>query len=375
MAHQQNPALIHCSTCGEDYSATYKFCPFCGGYNEPPEPTQNADAEAPVAPTATPKQSAAPKQSAPKQSAAPKQSSAPKQSATPKQSAPKQSAPQPQKYEFDGQDVFDQPESETPAGKGGKRLASGGAQRPTPPPPINWPRLITFLCSLVIIAAALVIVFTVLYPHLRQVSNPNATDAPAVTATVSPSGAGTEDGLTGMSLDTVDLTLQAEQSHSLTLTFDPVDWNGTVTWTSSDETCATVNEDGVVTNVNTSGTQRRAIITATAGTQTVTCTVYCQSGTVSTPKPVVTAQPEPSQSVETGTGDIANGSKGVIINASSGLRVRSGPGTSYDVAASLSNGDPITVVSYAGDGWYEITYAGSNGTKTGYIMGEYISAN
>ncbi|OUN24378.1 SH3 domain-containing protein [Pseudoflavonifractor sp. An85] len=351
MAHQQKSALIHCSTCGEDYSATYKFCPFCGGYNAPPEPVQDVE-EAPVEPAATPKQSA-----------------------PSKRPAPKQSAPQPQKYQFDGQDVFDQSEGDNAGGKGGKRLASGGSQRPTPPPPINWPRLITFLCSLVIIAAALVIVFTVLYPHLRQVSNPNATDAPAVTATVSPSEAGTEDGLNGMSLDTVDLTLQAEQSHSLTLTFDPVDWRGTVTWTSSDETCATVNEDGVVTNVNTSGTQRRAIITATAGTQTVTCTVYCQSGAVSTPKPVITAQPEPSQSVETGTGDIANGSKGVIVNASSGLRVRSGPGTSYDVAASLSNGDPITVVSYAGDGWYEITYAGSNGTKTGYIMGEYISAN
>lgn len=363
MAHQQKSALIHCSTCGEDYSATYKFCPFCGGYNAPPEPAQEVE-EAPVAPAATPKQSAAPQQSA-----------APKQSAPTKRPAPKQSAPQPQKYEFDGQDVFDQPEGDHAGGKGGKRLANGGSQRPTPPPPINWPRLITFLCSLVIIAATLVIVFTVFYPHLRQVSNPNASDAPAVTATVSPSDAGTEDGLDGMSLDTVDLTLQAQQSHALTLTFDPVDWKGDVTWSSSDETCATVNEDGVVTNVNTSGSQRRAIITASAGNQTVTCTVYCQSGTASTPKPVMTAKPEPSKPVESGSGDIADGSKGVITNASSGLRVRTGPGTSYDVAASLSNGDPITVVSYAGDGWYKISYAGSNGTKTGYIMGEYISAN
>ena len=23
------PALIHCKFCGEDYAATYKYCPFC----------------------------------------------------------------------------------------------------------------------------------------------------------------------------------------------------------------------------------------------------------------------------------------------------------------------------------------------------------
>lgn len=342
MAHPQKSSLIHCSSCGEDYSATYKHCPFCGGRTTSPAPSPKKGADV----VASSKDSSKP------------------------------SASQPETYEFDGQDVFDQREGDTPAGKGGKRLANGGAQGHTPPPPINWPRLITFLCSLVIIAAALVMTFKVFYPHLRQVSNPNATDAPAPTITVSPdpSAPGTADGLVGMHLDTADLTLQAQQSHALTLTFDPVDWEGTVSWSSSDETCATVNEDGVITNVNTSGTQRRAIITATAGTQTVTCTVYCQPTAASTPAPTATPEPKPTPTAKPAqSGDIPNGSKGVIANASDGLRVRTGPGTSYDVAASLKNGDSITVVSYAGDGWYEITYAGSNGTKTGYIMGDYIS--
>ena len=321
MARKQDPNMVHCASCGEDYSATYKFCPFCGGRNTPPAP----------APAAAPAQ---------------------------------------EDYEFDGQDVFDQPDS-NPAGKGGKRLAGSGGQSPTPPPPINWPRLITFLCSLVIIAAALVMVFTVVYPHLHGAANPDASATPSLSASQDPSATVGPDGLKGMTLDTVDLTLQAQQSHALVLTFDPVDWSGNVTWSSSDETCATVNEDGVVTNVNSSGSQRRAVITATTGSQTVTCTVYCQSTAPVTPAPA-TPSPAPTQAP---SGDIANGSKGVIVNAASGLRVRSGPGTSYDVLASLSNGDPITVVSYAGDDWYEITYAGSNGTKTGYIMGEYISAD
>lgn len=319
MARNQDPNMVHCTSCGEDYSATYKFCPFCGGRNNPPAPT---------------------------------------------------AAPTQKNYQFDGQDVFDQPD-DAPAGRGGKRLAGNGAQHPTPPPPINWSRLVTFLSSLVIIAVVLIMAFTVIYPRLREASQPDASAAPSQSASQQPSATVGPDGLKGMTLDTVDLTLQAQQSHALTLLFDPVDWSGTVTWSSSDETCATVNEDGVVTNVNSSGSQRRAVITATTGSQTVTCTVYCQSTAPVTAAPA-TPSPAPTRAP---SGDIANGSTGVIINASSGLRVRSGPGTSYDVLASLSNGAPITVVSYAGDGWYEIKYAGSNGTKTGYIMSEYISVN
>ena len=27
--------LIHCDSCGEEYSSTYRRCPFCGARNEP----------------------------------------------------------------------------------------------------------------------------------------------------------------------------------------------------------------------------------------------------------------------------------------------------------------------------------------------------
>lgn len=320
MAHKQDPNLVHCASCGEDYSASYKACPFCGSPNTP---------------------------------------------------SPRAAASHQGNYEFDGQDVFDQPDSQ-PTAKGGKRLQGASGQAPTPPPPINWPRLITFLCSLVIIAAALVMVFTVVYPHLRDVTNPDAN--PSASVSVSPTATLSPEGLACMTLDTTDITLQPQKTHTLTVTFDPADWEGTVTWTSSDETCATVDENGVVTNVNTSGTQRRAVITATAGGQTVTCTVYCQPSTAAvTPAP--TTEPQPTSTPTSESGTISNGSKGSIMNAAGGLRVRSGPGTSYDVLASLKNGDPITVVSDAGDNWYEIEFNGNNGTKTGYIMGDYINAN
>ena len=50
--------------------------------------------------------------------------------------------------------------------------------------------------------------------------------------------------------------------------------------------------------------------------------------------------------------------------------------TSQEILASIFNDTDITVVRYAGDGWYEITFHGPGGADTtGYIMGEYISAS
>ena len=76
------------------------------------------------------------------------------------------------------------------------------------------------------------------------------------------------------------------------------------------------------------------------------------------------------------SGSLTPGVKGTNIGADGGLRVRSGPGTTYEVQASLTNGNEVTIVSDAGGGWYEISYRASGGTTaTGYIMGEYISVN
>ena len=85
MVRKKDSNVVHCASCGEDYSATYKFCPFCGGAQTPTTQPAMADESG---------------------------------------------------YEFDGQDVFDRPDAQ-PAGKGGKRLPGAGGQAPTPPPPIN----------------------------------------------------------------------------------------------------------------------------------------------------------------------------------------------------------------------------------------------
>ena len=372
MARRSNlEGLIHCDACGEDYSATYKRCPFCG---EPPQGSRATRA--------------------------------------PRDLRANDLDDEEDGYVFDGQDAFeDDPEPvRLVRQKGGKRLATNGSSRRAvsssrtaarsesssagrrssgsgaassgrrdsgaggedrrPPEPINWPRLITYLCSLVIIAAALVIVFTVIYPQLRQdpAADNSASQAPEDSQQPSsPSTAEPETPLTALSLDAGEITLPAGGTHQFVLTLDPLDWAGTVTWTSSDESVATVDSTGLVTNVNTSQTTGQATITVTAGGLTAQCAVSCSGveAPVASDPPVTTTQPS--------SGGLTPGAA-TIINASGGVRVRSGPGTSYEILASLFNGNSITVVSDAGDGWYEITFVGSGGEETtGYIMGDYIS--
>ena len=135
-----------------------------------------------------------------------------------------------------------------------------------------------------------------------------------------------------------------------------------------------MDENGKVTNVNSTTSLRRVVITVSAGGQSVECVVYCRgtdSGE-SAPPVVVTPTPDPNAS-QAPSGSLTIGATGTIVNAASGLRVRSGPGTNHEILASMVNGNKVTILADAGNGWYQISYAGSNGTATGYIMGDYIS--
>ena len=353
MARRSNlDGLIHCQACGEDYSATYKRCPFCG---QPPQGGRMA------------------------------QPSREFRSSLPDSEE--------DEYVFDGQGAFDDtPEPVRPARpKGGKRLAPSGSPRRIPsnpaggdhaspggrrpPEPINWPRLITFLCSLVIIAATLVIVFTVIYPQLRQ--QPNPVPSQSQSASQAPSPSPQTSVLTSLSLSPQSLTLASGERRQLVLSLSPADWVGTPVWTSSDVTCATVDSVGRVTNMNTSSADRQVTITVTAGSLSAQCTITCEGAAPVTTRPPAASQPPvssrpPASSAPSG-GEVGLGSA-TVANADGGVRVRSGPGTSYDILASLFNGNPITVVSDAGGGWYEITFSGVDGGQvTGYLMGEYIS--
>lgn len=70
-----------------------------------------------------------------------------------------------------------------------------------------------------------------------------------------------------------------------------------------------------------------------------------------------------------GSSDQPSGGSTGTVNVSSSLNVRSGPGTSYSVVASLSNNAKVTVLKKESNGWYYIRTASG---KTGYVSGEYI---
>lgn len=378
--------LIHCDACGEDYSSTYRRCPFCGAKNDPrrvPQDDANGGALVPAPPSG----------------------------------GRNGGEEQDDGYVFDGQDAFEEDQADegyyAARPKGGKRLApkqGGGFDMP----PINWPRLITFLCSLVIIVAALVIVFTVIYPQLRGNEDPKTdpssavSDAPSqdpatvptpgMVQPVDPAGSGDPSqeptgtlppaqpevtGITlksnGFTLSANDITLPLGVSAQLEAVITPSDWSGPVTWTSSNPEWVTVSDTGLVTNVNNSGSFHNAYLTVTAGGLSVQCVVrvravQAEPGASQSPASDPPSTQPPVSQAPTGGGPTV-GRTGTIVGASSGLRVRSGPGTTYDILASLNNGNTVNVVEDAGGGWYKITFAGNGGTITGYIMGEYISSN
>ena len=349
MANRPSPnSLIHCAECGEDYSATYKRCPFCGAKNEPSQPDSG------------------------------RQSSSSDLEDT---------------YVFDGQDLFDDEPDEgaSPAyAKGGKRLAEKPFSNPFANADINWPRVITFICSLIIIVAAMVIVFTVVYPQLRGNKDPVASNTgsppPAASDPVSGSSESPDPGVSDPVPGTTDpgvepttdvppvdtnrlkgfttniygrdeegFTLEEGGSWAMKLTFDPADWSGEVTYSISDTRYATVSASGNVVNVNPDRALHRVILTITAGGITLEMPVYCHGATAA-----------PSGSDRTGT----------VVDAENGLNVRSGPNTTYEKIGSLPNGTVVTILETLESGWHRISYIGASGIATeGYVSGDYISIN
>jgi len=63
------------------------------------------------------------------------------------------------------------------------------------------------------------------------------------------------------------------------------------------------------------------------------------------------------------------GSAVTVSTASGSLNVRTGPGTTYEKAASLSKGEAVILLT-SSSGWSRILY---HGTKTGYVSSQYLS--
>ena len=136
--------------------------------------------------------------------------------------------------------------------------------------------------------------------------------------------------------------------------------SGGYTWSSDDDGVASVDAEGRVTAVSAG----QATLTVTDGTGKGTCVVIVRAGTSGG-----TTGSGGSQT----TGTLRAGAA-VVVNGGNGVFVRSGPGTSYEALATVPNGASVQIVGSAGDGWYEITFAGSGGvTTTGYMRGDFLA--
>lgn len=94
----------------------------------------------------------------------------------------------------------------------------------------------------------------------------------SVTITVTGEQPG-ESGLTGVSLDRYTLTLYAgEDAEQLTATLKPEGTEATIRWTSSNQTAATVSQDGKITPLSAGVT----VVTAAAGDYRASCIVTVQ---------------------------------------------------------------------------------------------------
>lgn len=286
---RRNTDVIRCENCGEEYSTTYKRCPFCD----------------------------------------------------------------------------ERPNSRSYPPVGGRRVAGGSRSgRGGQPNPLQVAGLVI---SLVLIIAAVVIVFTTLSPLLFGSTPSGSNGGASVSASA---GNVTLESLTLSR--TEDIPLQAGETFQLSAAPTPADAQVTVEWSSSNENIATVDEYGNITNVYKGSDQVPVTITASAGGQTASCTVLCTGD--GTGENIDTSGDAAGGTAASGS-TLAPNTDAVITGVGGGgLNIRSGPGTDYSVLASTSDGATVTVLGAAENGWYHIRYATGGGNfEEGYVLGEYLA--
>ena len=149
---------------------------------------------------------------------------------------------------------------------------------------------------------------------------------------------------TGVTLSPATLFLRPEDAAALTATVTPNDTTDSLTWTSSDPTVATVDQNGAVTAV----APGQATITAQAGTASATCTV-----TVTRPyTPPVNPNPQP-EGPSTGGAEGWDGIQEEIASAQPGQEIVIDMGETTEVPAEIfqeAAGKDVTIVFDLGSG-------------------------
>ena len=328
MASKQAPPrrneVIRCENCGEDYSVTYKRCPFCDerpGRGSRPAPS-------------------------------------------------------------------------------GRRVA-GGSRRGG----VNPLQVAGLVISLILIIAAMVIVFRAVAPLLSGPRKPgSASSTGSTSSTVSSSSSQTKPGsssgtvskdfpiqvppLPDLSGTTTvpggDTTPPSGQigpgtvvqvtgaSGGLNIRSGPGTNYGTVASTSNGEKLTVVEDAGnnfyKVTFSTGAGKQQTGYVSKDFVT-------YFSGPSGTTTTPPATSNPGTTTPPPTTSSSYRQGAQLTVINAGNGLNVRSGPGTSYTAIATVVNDNILTFQSDAGDGWIQITFRAFGGAiTTGYVRSDYVRA-
>lgn len=297
--------LIHCENCDEDYSATYKRCPFCGARPDKTAYTQSFQTSR-LQDTGRLHDTGRGRRG---EEHAPTEATG--RVATRTRSHGR-SQPQEDDYRFDGGDVFDSDGDyeEDYASHGGKRLApSAWGVSPT--------RVAGYVFSAVLFVAAILIVALVIVPMVTKGNveppadsnntalvdpsdsvspsqtadpsdDPSSTPTPSDDPDSSPSPSETVPAgqtATSFTLDKTEFTISARYPDPVQIkaTLLPAGSTGTISWTSSDPSVVTVDDTGLVTAVG----KGSATITATLpGGVTQTCKVISSiTGGTASPSP------------------------------------------------------------------------------------------
>lgn len=201
------------------------------------------------------------------------------------------------------------------------------------------------------------------------------------TGGTSSGGSGTSGGMSyasaaalpsGLTLNSTDFTRSvSEGAYKLRVSGG----TGTYTWISENPSVATVASDGTITPVASGITN----VVVTDGSKRAICIVRVTGGSAPASGGTTTTTTPPSTGTSSGGttsgGGTLKAGKAVVVNGGNGVRVRSGPGTTYDILATVPNGGSVQVVQAAGtDDWYEITFSNVGGvTTTGYMKGEFLA--
>lgn len=298
--------------------------------------------------------------------------------------------------------------------RGGKRVATnkrgggyGGGMQPV--------QIIGLVLSVILIIAAVYIVFTVLSPlfgggapadesSVSASQSDVSSSAPNVSTSepgVSTSGPGVSTSgdistpvvpdpsdssgvitpvisATGITLSTKDVTLKADEVLKIEATLTPADCTDTVVWSVDKPEALTVAQDGTATNVNKGSGQVTVTVTARVGDVKAVCLVRCKGGSTGTGTTTPSAPTTPTTPVTpvTPSAPVAAGTTGTVTGTTTGLLIRSGPGRNYEMQDTALNGAQVTILEQTADGWYKISYSGNGGvTKTGYVSKDYIKVN